>query len=74
MGRTSFGYCREQLLRQMDDYICEVIGDEECWETWIAVGVPDCATDDDYAFIAEDDDEWKRICKLFGDLVNTYDK
>ena len=74
MGRTRLGKHREQFLRQMDNYLCEVIGDEECWETWIAAGVPDCATDEDYAFIAENDREWRRICELFGKLVAEYDK
>lgn len=74
MGRVEVVKQREQFLRQMDKYICEEIGDEECWETWIAVGVPDCATNEDYKFIAQNDEEWFRICKLFGNLIEGYDK
>lgn len=61
------------LLKGMNEYICNNIGDEECWEIWIACGVPDEATEDVYEFIATNHDEWLRICKLFGDLVNEFE-
>ena len=61
------------LLKEMNKYICEVIGDEECWEIWIGCGVPDEATEDDYKFIANDEEEWKRICKLFGNLIYEFE-
>ena len=70
-------YSREQLiqerieiLQQMNAYICDEIGDEEVWEVWNALGVPDCATDEDYRYMAEHDDTWRDTCALFGKLLN----
>lgn len=60
---------RIQLLKAMDSYICNTMGDENIWETWISAGIPDCASEDDYGFIAGDDEEWIEVCKLFGRLV-----
>ena len=60
---------RIKLLKTMDAYICEEVGDEDIWETWIAVGVPDCATEEDYRFIAEDEKIWCETCALFGRLI-----
>lgn len=56
------------LLGGMNAYIIDY-GDEEIWEEWIAEGVPDCATEDDLQFIAEDDELWVDTCKLFARLV-----
>lgn len=60
---------RIKLLKGMDSYICNEIGDEDIWETWIAVGVPDCATEEDYRFMAEDEETWCETCALFGRLI-----
>ena len=65
---------RIKLLKEMDSYICNTIGDEVAWEDWIAVGVPDCATEEDYEFIAHDEGEWQRICTLFGKIVTAYEE
>lgn len=69
MSRAELVECRINLLKQMNEYICDTIGDEEIWETWIAVGVPDEARDEDYAYIAEDDEMWKGVCVAFGLLA-----
>lgn len=61
---------RIKLLKQMNKYICNEIGDEDIWETWIAVGVPDGATEEDYKFMAEDEDTWCETCILFGRLID----
>ena len=66
---TDFTQIKIDLLKQMDKYICEVVGDEEIWEIWIALGVPDEATDEDYQYMAEDEDTWKYTCNLFGRLI-----
>ena len=62
------------LLKQMDEYICNKIGNEDCWIIWITLGVPDGATEDDYCYIANDNEEWVRICQLFGNLLEEFDK
>ena len=59
---------RKKLLKEMNTYIIEM-GDEEIWATWITLGVPDAPSEDDYDFIAENDDEWNDVCGLFGRLV-----
>ena len=56
------------LLKQMDKYIRE-IGDEEIWMDWIAVGVPDEATEEDYEFMADDEVIWRETCEIFGELI-----
>ena len=59
---------RKKLLKEMNTYIIEM-GDEEIWATWITLGVPDASSEDDYDFIAENDDEWNDVCGLFGRLA-----
>lgn len=59
---------RKKLLKEMNTYIIEM-GDEEIWATWITLGVPDTPSEDDYDFIAENDDEWNDVCDLFGKLA-----
>jgi hypothetical protein len=59
---------RITLLKQMNKYIIDM-GDEQIWEHWITLGVPDAPTEEDYEFIAENDEEWAEVCKLFGRLV-----
>ena len=59
---------RKKLLKEMNTYIIEM-GDEEIWATWIMLGVPDAPSEDDYDFIAENDDEWNDVCGLFGRLA-----
>ena len=59
---------RIKMLKEMNKYIIEM-GDEEIWMDWITLGVPDEPSEDDYEFIAEDDDEWNNVCDLFGKLA-----
>lgn len=56
-------------LKAMNDYICNVVGDENIWIQWITYGVPDGATADDYEYIAEDDELYNDICSLFSELT-----
>ena len=60
---------RIKLLKGMNSYVCNTIGDEDIWETWIAVGVPDGATEEDYRFMAKDEDTWRETCVLFGEII-----
>jgi hypothetical protein len=60
--------CRVKLLKQMNNYIINM-GDEEIWETWIMYGIPDEPTEDDYNFIARDEECWVNTCTTFGELV-----
>ena len=69
MTKTELIKLRKELLKQMNKYIIE-IGDEEIWSDWIALGVPNEPSEDDYDFIAEEDKEWNNVCELFGRLVH----
>lgn len=62
---------RAETLVYMDNYVKEEIGDEDSLEVWLSVGVPDCATKEDYLFIAEDEEEYNRCCRVFADLVTS---
>lgn len=62
---------RAQTLVYMDNYVREEIGDEDMIEDWLSVGVPDEATKEDYLFIAGDDEEYNRCCRVFADLVTS---
>lgn len=61
------------ILGGMNEYILN-LGDEDIWETWIALGVPDAATEDDLEFIATDEETWVEVCRLFGRLVSENQK
>ena len=39
--------CRVELMKQMDTYITDTIGDDEITEMWQVIGLPD-GWDDDY--------------------------
>lgn len=60
---------REKLLKAMNDYILEVIGDDDVTDTWLAVGVPDCANEEDFLEIASDVKAWTRIVNNFSRLI-----
>ena len=64
---------RIELLKGMNQYIID-LGDEEAYEPWFTLGVPDEATDYDYEFIAENEGSWREICELFGNLIRIYDR
>ena len=62
---------RIELLKGMNQYIID-LGDEEVYEAWFSLGVPDEATD--YEFIAGDIEEWVYVCQLFGRLIGEYEE
>lgn len=64
---------RIELLKGMNQYIID-LGDEEVYETWFSLGVPDEPTEDDYEFIVENKGCWREICELFGNLIRIYDR
>lgn len=63
---------RIQLLKEMNQYIID-LGDEEAYDTWFNLGVPDEPIESDYKFIAEDYEQWIYVCTLFGQLIKHYD-
>lgn len=59
---------RIKLLKEMNQYILN-LGDEDIFDIWFSVSIPDEATEEDYRSIAEDTEAWVYICKMFGRLV-----
>lgn len=59
------------LLQKMDEFICNECS-ENTWWTWIALGVPDGnGTElEDFMWLAEEEDTFNDIVKLFKDLVS----
>ena len=61
---------RVNLLKEMHQHILN-LDDEEKYYTWITYGVPDEPTEEDYRFIADNDDLWDDIHTLFMNLTAT---
>ena len=61
---------RIQNLKHMD-FVMRCINDEEngILESWLQVGVPDEASEEDYADIAEDEDSFNIICRIFAEDI-----
>ena len=62
-------YNRKVLLEAMNNYILNVIGDEDITMEWWELGIPDEADDDEYTFIAEDDKLWTFVVGVFYQLT-----
>lgn len=63
---------RIQFLWDFHKYIIE-LGDEDIYLAWIEEGVPDEPDDDIMREIAEDDDAWVDIVKVFSRLTVEYE-
>lgn len=64
---------RGVVLKAMDNAV-RGMNDEYAIETWLMVGVPDEASDEDYISIAEDHEEYADIVKVFARIVSVYAK
>ena len=62
-------YNRKILLEAMNNYILNVIGDEDATMRWWEEGVPDEADDDIYTSIAEDNDLWTSVAYNFAQII-----
>ena len=60
---------RVNILKDMNNYILDVIGDEDIYEIWWTFGVPDGADDDDLLEIAENESQFNYICYQFGNIM-----
>lgn len=60
---------RKKRLEKMNNYVLDIVGDEEQTEFWFQMGVPDCATEEEYQFIAEDEEEYNRCCRVFSAII-----
>lgn len=48
------------------------LGDEEAYEWWIAMGVPDEPSKDDFEWIAKNDDEYEETLQLYKKIMYEY--
>lgn len=63
---------RITLIKQMDTYVRETIGDEEAIDFWLQFGLPDEACDEDYRYFAETEYEWIGLCDILKYIVENY--
>lgn len=61
---------RISILRKMHEVAVNDGGDEENYMEWITYGVPDEPSDDDFRYIAMNDDEYLETVELFNRLYN----
>ena len=70
MSKVELVKARINLLKQMDTYVRETIGDDEITvNVWFACGVPDGSNETDLEEIAYDDELWLDTVKCFDRCV-----
>jgi hypothetical protein len=63
---------RVTILKDMDSYVMNLV-DEEVYDTWWTKGIPNEPDEEDFRVVAENDELWEYICKLFYSIIHTYD-
>lgn len=61
---------RIYLVKEMDKFVKNRIGDERIIDCWLMCGVPDGADEIDYREIAEEDELWFDVVREFGKCCN----
>ena len=56
---------RVKILKEMNEYIFNEIGDENIIDHWLLFGMPDDSEDDDFLMVAEDEASWVNVVKAF---------
>lgn len=56
---------RVKILKEMNEYIFNKIGDEDIIDYWLLYGMPDDSEDDDFLMVAEDEESWVNVVKTF---------
>ena len=62
---------RINTLRKYHQQIID-LGDEEAYEWWIAVGVPDEPTTSEYSYIAQSPSEYEETVRLAEKILSEY--
>lgn len=55
--------CHEEIIN---------LGDEEAYKWWIAMGVPDEPSEDDFKYIAKNDEEYEDTLQLYKKIMYEY--
>lgn len=58
------------LLQQMHKFVID-IGDEEIYEEWVTSCVPDEPSEDDYEFIASNENLWNEVVEKFAQIIKS---
>lgn len=66
-------YLKIKLLKAMDKVIRNYGGDEDLIFWWLEEGVPDCASEEDYKFIASTAEMFNETVELFTEIVKQFD-
>ena len=69
MMKNEFLTLRANIIGGMDDYIRNVLGDDDITNYWNTHGIEDGVDEDTLMEVAEDDELWEDICFVFGKLV-----
>lgn len=64
---------RVKILKEMNEYIFNVIGDDDITDYWLMYGMPDDSEDDDFLMVAEDEESWVHIVKVFATCLEMND-
>ena len=56
---------RVKILKEMNEYVFNEIGDEDIIDYWLLYGMPDDSEDDDFLMVAEDEASWVNVVKAF---------
>lgn len=56
---------RVKILKEMNEYIFNEIGDEDITDYWLMYGMPDDSEDDDFLMVAEDEESWVNVVVAF---------
>lgn len=70
MTKAMITRIKVNILKRMNEYVLNVVSDEELIMSWLVCGVPDDADEEDYLFIAEDKELWNDCCKIFSKICS----
>jgi hypothetical protein len=56
---------RVKILKEMNEYVFNKIGDEDIIDYWLLYGMPDDSEADDFLMVAEDEENWVHVVKVF---------
>lgn len=65
---------RVKILKEMNEYIFNEIGDEDIIDYWLLYGMPDDSEDDDFLMVAEDEESWVNVVKTFAGCLRMNDE
>ena len=56
---------RVKILKEMNEYVFNKIGDEDITDYWLLYGMPADSEEDDFLMVAEDEESWVNVVKAF---------